>query len=377
MQTEFVTEFVNLVQGSLEWLEFRKNHYPASEAPSMMGESKFEPLKPEDLALIRLGLKAVVVSDYQQTIFDNGHETEECARPLVAMLINEPLANTTCRMNVPSLSMMLSASLDGITFDGDTLFEHKQWNESLAEDVRNKSLTPAYTWQLEQQLLVSGAKKVIFVTSDAFKLPAEDLEQFRDSLVTFSEEQIDEAGVRFHYAANHFEYMEYTPQPGKAQELIKGWENFEQTVAEVLVDNDVWASLADEYLAAKKELDVLMAQKDAIESRMEPFKKALINSAKSAGSIKMIGSGVEVSRMTRKGGLDEKSLLQFMSAEELDSCRKAESSSWQVKAAKNKPTPEQIKNAKAIQAKHGNKQSNQVPAVMPNRNVMEAGLFNF
>ncbi len=118
-------EAVNLIQGSPEWLAFRKDHYPASEAPSMMNVGKFEPKKTADLALVRLGLKVIEISDYQQKIFDEGHETEENARPLAAQIIGEPLSNMTGRMDVYELAMGLSASLDGVNFGGDILFEHK------------------------------------------------------------------------------------------------------------------------------------------------------------------------------------------------------------------------------------------------------------
>ncbi len=32
---------LNLIQGTQEWLEARLNHFTASEAPAMLGESKY------------------------------------------------------------------------------------------------------------------------------------------------------------------------------------------------------------------------------------------------------------------------------------------------------------------------------------------------
>ncbi len=370
-------DVVNLIQGSDAWLEFRRNHYPASEAPPMMGVGKYDPKTAPDLAMVRLGLKTKEISDFQQKIFDEGHETEENARPLVAQLIGEPLSNMTARMDVYELAMGLSASLDGVNFGGDIVFEHKLWNEKLAADVRKKSLSPYYYWQLEQQLLVSGAEKVIFVTSDSFKISPEDLEQIKDKLAMYSEEQTAADGSKFHYAANYFEYMEYRAQPGLAAELIQGWADFEQVVAEVLVEDEAWLDISKEYLAVNSELILVNAKKKELEERLSPYKTALISSAKSSGTTKMIGGGVEVSQMTRKGGLDEKLLLQLLTPEQLAQCRKADTSSWNVKVAKNTLTQEQIDEAKAIQAQHGNKSKIQIGAITPNQNVLGAGTFDF
>lgn len=370
-------EVVNLIQGSQEWLDFRKNHYPASEAPAMMDVSSYEPKKSADLALVRLGLKTIDISDYEQKIFDEGHFTEACARPIVEKIIGEPLSNMTVRMDVHELAMGLSASLDGINFDGDVLFEHKMWNTELAKSVLDKNLKPHYTWQLEQQLLVSGAEKVIFVTSDSFRLPAEDLPQFKDSLAMISDEMTDEQGNKFYCAANNFAWMIYTPQKGKSQELIEGWARFEQTVAEVIVEDDQWTEIAENFLAVNNELKLVNEQKKEIEGRLKPLKAALITSAISSGTTKMVGAGIEVSQVIRKGGLDESLLLQFLTQEQIDECRKEATSSWGVKESKINPTKEQVENAKEIQKRHGNKPSLMIGAIVPNMSVSNAGAFSF
>lgn len=96
----------------------------------------------------------------QKNLFDKGHEAEALARPILEGRIGEDL------FPVVGTEGDLLASLDGCTILGDVLFEHKMWNERLAADVRAGTLDPHYYWQLEQQLLVSGAEKVIFVCSD-------------------------------------------------------------------------------------------------------------------------------------------------------------------------------------------------------------------
>lgn len=96
----------------------------------------------------------------QKNLFDKVHEAEALARPILEGRIGEDL------FPVVGTEGDLLASLDGCTILGDVLFEHKMWNEQLAADVRAGTLDPHYYWQLEQQLLVSGAEKVIFVCSD-------------------------------------------------------------------------------------------------------------------------------------------------------------------------------------------------------------------
>ncbi|VVP89488.1 hypothetical protein PS918_03091 [Pseudomonas fluorescens] len=177
----------NVAQGSPEWHALRAQHFTASEAPAMMGASKYQ-TRTELLTLKKTGI-APDVTPSQQFIFDKGHATEALARPLVEVMIGEEL------YPVVGTSGNLLASMDGATMLGETLFEHKLWNESLVAQVRAEDLGPHYYWQLEQQLLVSGAERVIFVCSDG--------------------------------TAANFVSMEYRPVAGRAEQLVEGWKQFE------------------------------------------------------------------------------------------------------------------------------------------------------
>jgi predicted phage-related endonuclease len=181
----------NVAQGSAEWHALRAKHFTASEAPAMQGASKYQ-TRTELLAMKKTGIVADVTPP-QQYIFDKGHATEASARPLVEALIGEELYPV-----VGTLGNLL-ASMDGATMLGETLFEHKLWNESLVAQVRAGDLAPHYYWQLEQQLLVSGAEKVIFVCSDG--------------------------------TAENFVSMEYRPVAGRAEQLVEGWKQFEADLA--------------------------------------------------------------------------------------------------------------------------------------------------
>ena len=181
----------NVAQGSAEWLDLRAQYRTASEAPAMMGASKYQ--SRTDLLIAKKTGITPDVTPSQQFVFDKGHATEALARPLTEALIGEEL------YPIVATEGNLLASMDGATMLGETLFEHKLWNESVVAQVKAGELAPHYYWQLEQQLLVSGAERVIFVCSDG--------------------------------TPENFVHMEYRPVAGRAAQLIEGWKQFEADLA--------------------------------------------------------------------------------------------------------------------------------------------------
>lgn len=326
-------EVVNLIQGTQEWLDFRKEHYPASNAPAVMSDGKYEPKTPESLALERLGIKTREIDDFTQSIFKEGHDMEEAARPLVEkhLLGGQPLANLTVRKEVEGLP--LSASLDGIDFTGKTLFEHKKWNEGLAEEISSGELSPYYYWQLEQQLLVSGGSQVIFVTSDSFELEEIDLAQFEAELVVVSDKQVRPDGTKFYYAARNFAYLEYTSRPERVSALLDGWKRYAQIEAKTLQMqvNEDWELEANEFVALQVQIDELSEQLKALTKQQKPHKEAIKDMLVSSGQERLLAAGVEAFMSHRKGGLDEKLLAKKLTKEDIEACRKPESTSYYVK----------------------------------------------
>lgn len=181
----------NVAQGSAEWLALRAQYRTASEAPAMMGASKYQ--SRTDLLIAKKTGITPDVTPSQQFVFDKGHATEALARPLTEALIGEEL------YPIVATEGNLLASMDGATMLGETLFEHKLWNESVVAQVKAGDLAPHYYWQLEQQLLVSGAERVIFVCSDG--------------------------------TPENFVHMEYRPVAGRAAQLLEGWKQFEADLA--------------------------------------------------------------------------------------------------------------------------------------------------
>ncbi|HGM6620260.1 TPA: YqaJ viral recombinase family protein [Pseudomonas aeruginosa] len=180
----------NLVQGTDEWHALRARCFTASEAPVMMAASN-KMRRNELLHMKATGGEREYSEWVQKNLFDKGHAYEASARVIVEGIVGEELYPATATDD----SEWLLASFDGITMLEDTLFEHKMWNQGLAEAVRNKDLPAEYYWQLEQQLLVSGAERAIFVCSDGTE--------------------------------SNFEWMEYRPVAGRAKQLVDGWKQFE------------------------------------------------------------------------------------------------------------------------------------------------------
>lgn len=185
-------QIINVVQGTPEWHQLRASYFTASEAPAMMGESKYQTRD----ALLKAKATGITeeVSASKQFVFDRGHQVEAMARPIVEATIEDDLFPSTCTEVVDGLNLL--ASLDGLTMDEQIIWECKLLNESLRQAVLADELEPTYYWQLEHQLLVTGAKRVYFTTTDG----TED--------GTFG--------------------CWYVSSPERRAQLIAGWKQFEQ-----------------------------------------------------------------------------------------------------------------------------------------------------
>ncbi|MEH6784729.1 MAG: YqaJ viral recombinase family protein [Alcanivorax jadensis] len=153
----------NVTQGSPEWKALRTNHNTASEASAMMGKSKYQ-TRSALLEQKAAGM-AEEVTPAQQAIFDRGHAAEAAARPIAEEIIGEELFPATALDD----DGVLLASFDGVTMLEDVIWEHKLINEYLREIESEEELEEHYKIQMDQQLLVSGAEKCLFMASDGTK----------------------------------------------------------------------------------------------------------------------------------------------------------------------------------------------------------------
>lgn len=200
---------VHLTQGSPEWLAHRAQHFNASDAPAMMGCSPYK-TRTQLLDELARGFAADVDAATQKR-FDNGHRAEALARPLAEEFIGEPL------YPLVGTRGRLSASFDGLTVLEDVGFEHKALNADLVaafddmqtiaplhrELAAGKSLPLHYRVQMEQQLLVSGAERILFMASHW------------DAEGTLIEER----------------HCWYYPDLALREQIVAGWQQFERDLA--------------------------------------------------------------------------------------------------------------------------------------------------
>lgn len=200
---------LNIQQGSEDWLTIRKSNFTASEAPAALGKSKYT--SRTELLNQKVSGFSKEIDSFTQSLFDKGHEAEAKARVIAEKIIGSDLYPITATLNANGLNLL--ASFDGCTIDETVIWEHKLFNESLADDVRNGTLDPHYTIQLDQQLLISGAEKCLFMTSDGTE--------------------------------TNMAWCWYYPSPSKFDELLAGWSQFKQDLSKHVIAEIVEAPKAD------------------------------------------------------------------------------------------------------------------------------------
>jgi predicted phage-related endonuclease len=170
-----------------------------------------------------------------------------------------------------------SASLDGLTFEGDLLVEikcpYKGQGSSLWQQVAAGEIPAHYRWQLEHQFMVSKASKGHLYVFDG----AEGL------------------------------LLEVTPCPERWQAIHEAWNGFmrciETDTPPALTDRDkvirkdaAWQQAAETYTQLKAEAELLAVQVDEA-------KEALVELAEHPSEA---GFGVSVTRFWKTGSVDYK-----------------------------------------------------------------------
>lgn len=184
---------LNVSQGSPEWLQARAKCFNASEAPAMMGVSKYMTRS----ELLRQKATGIIpdVDAGTQARFDMGHEVEAKARPLAEEIIGEELYPIVATDD----SGKYLASSDGATMLCNIGFEHKAFNKEIAAQVRDGNVPESHRGQLDHQFLVFGFDKILFVCSDG--------------------------------TAENMVHCWYYPQPERIAALRAGWDQFAKDVA--------------------------------------------------------------------------------------------------------------------------------------------------
>ncbi|MDO8033626.1 YqaJ viral recombinase family protein [Janthinobacterium sp. SUN128] len=226
-------EIHNLLQGSDDWHAFRFNHHGASEAAAMLGLSK-KVTRSELVRMKATGLAKEFSDWVQENILDYGHEVEALARPFAERIIGDDLYPATLSLGRES------ASCDGLNMAETIGFEHKQWNAELAASVRADVLPEEHQPQVQQQLLVTGAEKWLFMASDGTE--------------------------------NNMVWMWVYPDAAWFERIVAGWEQFDVDVANYTqVDHAVKPEAAP---AAALPALVVQTEGKVVSSNLMAYQKA-------------------------------------------------------------------------------------------------------
>lgn len=226
-------KIIEAAQGSQQWLQIRAQHFTASEAPAMLGLSKYK-TRQELLREKATGLTEEVDAN-KQRLFDAGHAAEAAARPLAEAYLQEDLFPATGAAEIDGLPLL--ASFDGLNMEETLVWENKLASASVIAMLESGAIGDTYWPQLEQQLMVSGASRALFTACDGEKIVAQ---------------------------------LWYQPRPERRQQIIAGWHQFK-------ADMDAYQHVeaAPEVVAAPvADLPVLFVQArgEVTETNMPKFK---------------------------------------------------------------------------------------------------------
>lgn len=154
-------KIINLAQGTFEWQVYRQPRFGSSETAAMLGLSTN--VSRTELLHMKHTCTPQEFSDWVQiNILDYGHEVEAMARPLAESIMGTELYPVTCSDD----DERMIASCDGLTMAEDEGWEHKQWNTALVEAVESGHVPDTHMPQVQQQLMVTGATRWLFMVSD-------------------------------------------------------------------------------------------------------------------------------------------------------------------------------------------------------------------
>ena len=185
---------IEAAQGSQQWLQIRAQHFTASEAPAMLGLSKYKTR--QDLLREKATGLTEEVDANKQRLFDAGHAAEAAARPLAEAYLQEDLFPATGAAEIDGLPLL--ASFDGLNMEETLVWENKLASVAVEAMIASGDLDGTYWPQVEQQLMVSGASRALFTACDGEKIT---------------------------------DKLWYESKPERRQHIIAGWKQFAEDLA--------------------------------------------------------------------------------------------------------------------------------------------------
>jgi putative phage-type endonuclease len=256
---------LKLVQGTPAWHEHRANSRNASETPAVLGVSPWQ-------------------TPYQLWLLRTGRAEQKVTYPMLRGTALEAAARAAYELHTGHVMEPLvladgnySASLDGITLAGDLVLEikcpMKGPDSDLWKAVEAGQVPEYYAWQIEHQLMVSGARLAHLWVFDG--------EQGR--------------------------LLEVLARPERWPEIRAAWDKFMKRIEsdsppslserDTRTREDVaWKEAAARYIAAK-------AQSEVSAAALDEAKVALMSLTSHPSET---GYGVSVTQFWKRGAVDYK-----------------------------------------------------------------------
>ena len=265
---------VQLVQGSAEWHAHRAKYRNASETPAVLGVSPW-------------------VTPYQLWQQRTRRATQDVNFAMMRGTQLEPQARAAYEQLTGHVMQPLvlvdgdySASLDGMTLDASLIVEIKcpvkGKDSDLWKQVCDGKMPEHYYWQVQHQLMVSGANVAHLYVFDG------------------------KEGV----------LLEQVAKPADWLVLRDAWDRFVQQLGSntppALTERDVVERVDEEWKVAATCYRNLKVQVDDVSERLESAKKRLVALAKHNNER---GYNVAVSKFWKVGAIDYKKVPQLQGAD--------------------------------------------------------------
>lgn len=265
-----MSTIINLTQGSPEWHAHRAQYRNASETAIVLGDSPW-------------------TTPYQLWEYRTGRKVQETTSAMARGSALEPLARQAYEALTGNIMQPLvlvegdySASLDGLSFDGELLVEIKcpvkGKASSLWQQVSQGEIPAHYRWQLEHQFMVSKAQH----------------------------------GHLYVFDGSEGLLLEVTPNKDRWHAIHEAWNSFmrciETDTPPPLTDRDrlirsdaAWRTAAERYVQLKAECD-------AVTAKLDEAKATLLGLAHHPAES---GCGVSVTRFWKQGAVDYKKVPEL------------------------------------------------------------------
>ena len=261
---------LKLVQGSAEWHAHRLTMRNASESAAVLGISAW-------------------MTPYQLWLLKTGRKTQPTTAAMSHGTTMEPAARSAYELQTGNVMQPLviqdgdySASLDGITLQGDLIVEVKcpvrGRNSTLWRDAEAGQVPGHYMAQVQHQLMVSGA-----TTAHLWVFDGE-----QGLLHVLARDESAMMAIRAAWDAFQPFLERDTPPPLVDADTVQR-------------EDELWAKAAQEYAKAKQAAQVS-------DEALERAKQALVALAEHP---REQGAGVSVTRYWRGGNVDYKKVVEL------------------------------------------------------------------